>query len=217
MVDSAKDMTTSAPWERRELPGTFSSVETAQRIGHYKWTAMRIFELLGGWVATVPESSVKVSLGQHCYDHSFHAELWHKRLPTFAEHTPESLTVPPSQVVVDFYKVVANPDGGDHPGGSGTTVEKLAGLYRVVLPHLVSAYTYHRNNVAELSDAPTIRILDIGLRDLTSQWQTGELMLQSLIVDQGASTEAARQQTRLGELVVEAGGVLGSGSIGARS
>ena len=44
-----------APWDRRELPGTFDVEETARRVGNYKWIEMRLFEVLGGWVATVPE------------------------------------------------------------------------------------------------------------------------------------------------------------------
>ena len=52
-----------APWDRRELPGAFGVEETARRVGHYKWTEMKLFEALGGWVATVPELDVKMRLG----------------------------------------------------------------------------------------------------------------------------------------------------------
>ena len=55
---------------------------------------MRIFELMGGWVATMPELDVKLRLGTHCYHHAFHSELWHKRLPELREMNPERLTVP---------------------------------------------------------------------------------------------------------------------------
>ena len=54
-----------APWDRRELPGLFSVEETARRVGNYKWAEMRLFEVLGGWVATVPELDVKLVLGRH--------------------------------------------------------------------------------------------------------------------------------------------------------
>ena len=45
-----------APWDRRELPGLFDVEETARRVGNYKWTEMKLFEALGGWIATVPET-----------------------------------------------------------------------------------------------------------------------------------------------------------------
>ena len=62
-------------------PGLFTVEESAARVGHYKWIEMRLFEVLGGWVATVPELDVKMRLGTHTYHHAWHAELWHKRLP----------------------------------------------------------------------------------------------------------------------------------------
>ena len=59
-----------APWDRRDLPGSFDVVETARRVGHYKWTEMKLFEALGGWIATIPELDVKMRLGTHCYHHA---------------------------------------------------------------------------------------------------------------------------------------------------
>ena len=74
-------------------PGSSRVEESARRVGHYKWIEMRLFEVLGGWVATVPELDVKLRLGTHCYHHAWHAELWHKRLPELREMNPERLTV----------------------------------------------------------------------------------------------------------------------------
>ena len=45
------------------MPGLFTVEESAARVGHYKWIEMRLFETLGGWVATVPELDVKMVLG----------------------------------------------------------------------------------------------------------------------------------------------------------
>ena len=91
-----------APWDRRQLPGLFSVEESARRVGNYKWVEMRLFEALGGWVATVPELDVKMRLGTHCYHHAWHSELWHKRLPELREMNPERLTVPPNDEMVAF-------------------------------------------------------------------------------------------------------------------
>ena len=66
--------------------------ESARRVGNYKWVEMKMFEALGGWVATVPELDVKMRLGTHCYKHAWHAELWHKRLPELREMNPDRLT-----------------------------------------------------------------------------------------------------------------------------
>ena len=65
MADPSKPRAAFAPWDRRELPGAFTVDESAKRVGHYKWIEMRLFEALGGWVATVPELDVKMRLGTH--------------------------------------------------------------------------------------------------------------------------------------------------------
>ncbi|HEY4396133.1 MAG TPA: hypothetical protein VGO28_00530, partial [Acidimicrobiia bacterium] len=85
MTEPGQPRPAFAPWDRRELPGLFGVVESARRVGNYKWIEMRLFEALGGWVATVPELDVKLVLGRHCYHHAWHAELWNKRLPELRE------------------------------------------------------------------------------------------------------------------------------------
>ena len=58
-------MRRSRPGTGGSCPGLFSVEETARRVGNYKWVEMRLFEVLGGWVATVPELDVKLVLGRH--------------------------------------------------------------------------------------------------------------------------------------------------------
>jgi hypothetical protein len=45
-------------------PGLFDVEESARRIGNYKWAETKLFEALGGWIATVPELDVKMRLGR---------------------------------------------------------------------------------------------------------------------------------------------------------
>jgi hypothetical protein len=141
-----------------QLPGTFDVEETARRVGNYKWAEMKLFEALGGWVATVPELDVKMRLGTHCYHHAWHAELWHKRLPELREMNPDRLTVPANDAMVRFVEALTEPEAADQ------TIEKLVGVYRVFIPHFIAAYTYHRNNTSEITDAPTIRSLNFACR-----------------------------------------------------
>jgi len=75
VADPHKPRAPFAPWDRRDLPGAFDVEESARRVGNYKWAEMKLFEALGGWVATVPELDVKMRLGTHCYKHAWHAEL----------------------------------------------------------------------------------------------------------------------------------------------
>ena len=214
MTDTAKNDGSTprapfAPWDRRELPGRFSVDETAKRVGHYKWIEMRIFELMGGWVATVPELDVKLRLGSHCYHHAFHADLWHKRLPELREMNPERLTLPPSPEVEAFMTAVGAPEE------AGQTIEKLVGMYRVLIPRLIATYTYHQNNTSTITDSPTIRSLGFCLQDDLEEWREGEMILQSMLTNDEAVQRAAARQQELESLLAAAGGVIGPDSIGS--
>src|SRR4051812_18945203 len=208
MADPKKPRPAFAPWDRRELPGAFDVEETARRVGNYKWIEMRLFEALGGWVATVPELDVKMRLGTHCYKHAWHFELWHKRLPELREMHPERLTAPPNDEMVAF--VAALPDT-ERPG---QTMEKLVGVYRVLIPHKIAAYTYHLNNTSTITDAPTIRSLKLALNDEFEDWRDGEMLIQSLLETDEEVDRATRHQAQLEKLILRAGGIAGPGSIG---
>jgi len=197
-----------APWDRRQLPGLFSVEESARRVGHYKWVEMRLFEALGGWVATVPELDVKMRLGTHCYHHAWHSELWHKRLPELREMNPDRLSIPPNEDFVAFTAALTEPEGPE------LTIEKLVGVYRVLIPHKIAAYTYHLNATSTITDAPTIRSLKFILQDELDDWRDGEMMLQSLLRTPDDARRAAAHQGMLESLMVKAGGIAGPGSLG---
>jgi hypothetical protein len=208
LADPKKPRAPFAPWDRRELPGIFTVEESAKRVGHYKWVEMRLFEVLGGWVATVPELDVKLRLGTHCYHHAWHAELWHKRLPELREMNPERLTAPPNDELVAFVDALTDPEGPD------LTIEKLVGAYRVLIPAKIAAYTYHLNNTSTITDAPTIRSLKFALADELDDWRDGEMMLQSLIETEDELQRAVDHQAKLQRLLLAAGGIAGPGTIG---
>src|SRR5688500_9216876 len=208
MADPKKARAPFAPWDRRELRGASSFEESARRVGSYKWIEMRLFEALGGWVATVPELDVKMRLGTHCYHHAWHAELWNKRLPELREMNTERLTVPPNDELVTFVEALTEPEGPD------LTIEKLVGVYRVLIPHKIAAYTYHLNNTSTITDAPTIRSLRFALQDELDDWRDGEMMLQSLIETEDELQRAIDHQAKLQRLLLAAGGIAGPGTIG---
>jgi hypothetical protein len=208
VADPSKPRPAFAPWDTRQLPGAFTVEESAKRVGHYKWIEMRLFEVLGGWVATVPELDVKMKLGTHCYHHAWHAELWHKRLPELREMNPERLAVPPNDEMVAFVDALTEPEAPE------LTIEKLVGVYRVLIPHKIAAYTYHLNNTSSITDAPTQRSLGFILQDEYDDWRDGELILQSLIETEEHVQRATARQGELEWLMVQAGGIAGPGSIG---
>jgi len=197
-----------APWDRRELPGLFTVAESARRVGNYKWIEMRLFEALGGWVATVPELDVKLVLGRHCYHHAWHSELWDKRLPELREMKTERLTQPANELVERFIDAVREPEAPE------LTIEKLVGVYRVLLPRKIAAYTYHLNATSRITDAPTMRSLNFILQDELDDWREGEMLIQSLLAGRDELERAGERQQALETLIAEAGGITGAGSIG---
>lgn len=209
MADPSAPRSPFAPWDRRELPGLFTVDESARRVGHYKWIEMRLFEALGGWVATVPELDVKTTLGRHCYHHAWHAELWHKRLPELREMNPDRLTKPPNPEMEAFVAALTEPEAHEK------TIEKLVGVYRVLLPRKIAAYTYHLNATSRITDAPTIRSLGFILQDELTDWREGEMLLQALIETDDEVERAARRQAELETLLRRAGGIAGPGTLSA--
>jgi hypothetical protein len=147
-------------------------------------------------------------LGTHCYHHAWHSELWHKRLPELREMNPDRLTVPPNDEMVAFVDAMTEPEGPE------LTIEKLVGVYRVLIPHKIAAYTYHLNNTSTITDAPTIRSLKFALQDEFDDWRDGEMLIQSLIETDDEVDRAAAHQTRLEKLILAAGGIAGPGTLG---
>jgi len=109
---------------------------------------------------------------------------------------------------------VAFVDAMTEPEAPELTIEKLVGVYRVLIPHTIAAYTYHLNNTSTITDAPTIRSLTFALQDEFEDWRDGEMLIQSLIDTPAEVDRAAAHQATLEKLMVAAGGITGPGSIG---
>ncbi len=122
---------------------------------------------------------------------------------------PERLTAPPNPEMEAFVAALGEPEAPEQ------TIEKLVGLYRVLLPHLIAAYTYHLNNTSQITDAPTIRSLNFCLQDDMEEWREGEMIIQSLIETPEDVDRAAGRQAELTKLMVAAGGAVGPDSIGS--
>jgi len=196
-------------WDRRRLLGEWTVEESVERIVNYKWAEERLSAALGGWVATIPELDVKAMLGPHCYQHAWHADLWRQRLPELKEAN-EHRSEPANDAFVRFMDELTSPDEPD------LTVEKLVGVYRVLVPHLLATYTFHRHVTSDIVDAPTVRLLGFMLDDGHRQLVEGEMMIQDLARDPQLRERAGRWQTHLDVLLATSGGVAGEHTLGGR-
>ena len=177
----------------------FGLEHAAERAGRHRWAEMRLFEVMGGWVQTVPEPDVKIRLHTDSYRHAWHAELWRRRLPGGPGAADEGLTVPGDEGMGRVMDAL----GG--PGGAAGTLEKLVGLYRVVLPRRVATCRQHRETASEVRDGSAIRVLDLVLDDEEEDWRRGELLLQSLLRTEEDVHRAAAHQARLEALLASPG------------
>jgi hypothetical protein len=197
-------------WDRRRLIGEWTVEESVERIVNYKWCEQQLSAALGGWVATIPELDVKSMLGPVCYQHAWHAELWRQRLPELREPN-DSRAEPANNEFARFMIELTSPDDPD------LTVEKLVGIYRVLVPHLLAVYTFHQRVTSDIVDAPTVRILKFMLDDDVNQLIEGEMMIQDLARTPELRERAGKWQTHLDVLLARSGGVAGERTLGGRS
>lgn len=184
---------------RGEKLSALSIEETAARFGRYRWVEMRLFEVLGGWVPTVPELDVKVRLGTHSRHHAWHAEVWSQLLPTIPETDRDPPAVPAGDGLVSFFEKLAEAEGAE------LTIEKLVGVYRVLIPHKIASYTRHLDMASPVADAPAIRWLELVLHDELGDWREGEMMIQGLLRTPEVVDRAAAWQATTERLLVDAG------------
>lgn len=174
---------------------------TARRAGSAQWLDARLFEILGGWVASVPEPEVKITCATHAAHHGWHASLWASSLPTLHDVDPASWARPASARVEEAVEVIAGATG---------TLERLVGVHRVLLPRLSFAHTEHLEAASPVADGPTSRTLRLVLSDEAQDQLVGERLLQRLLGTRADVSRAAAHQAAVEALLVEAGPLLAS-------
>jgi len=120
----------------------------------------------------------------------------------------ERLCEPANDEIVAFVDALREPEAPEH------TIEKLVGVFRVLLPRKIAAYTYHLNGTSRITDSPTQRSLGFMLQDEFEDWREGEMLLQSLIETPEELERASRRQQELEGLLLAAGGIAGPGTLG---
>ena len=99
----------------------------------------------------------------------------------------------------------AEEDVFGHPGA----LPRLAALYRVVLPRLVTSYERHLRVVSPMTDAPVARALRLVLNDETEDWHAGERLVERLVSRPHDVAAVYEFLERLEAVVVGAGATSG--------
>lgn len=172
---------------------------TARRAGAARWLDARLFEILGGWTASVPEPEVKIALAAQAAHHGWHATLWDDRLPTLHGVDPATW-IAPAPAVEPAVAALAEATG---------TVERLAGVHRALLPRLIAAHASHLEAASPVADGPTIRTLRLVLQDERDDREAGERLLLRLLATRADVERAAAAQVAVEALLAGAGSVVG--------
>jgi hypothetical protein len=183
------------------LAGPFSVDASAQRIRHYRYAEERLMRMLGGWIALTPELGAKVLFGRHVWDCARHADAWGRRLPEL--RAPAQQSEPANERVVAFMDLL---DGRE---ARHETVERVAGVYRVLKPHLVATYEAHLARANPIYEPPTRRILERCIGEERRHVAAGAVVLERLLRDAACRERAEAWQRRLLRALAEAGGLTG--------
>jgi hypothetical protein len=142
--------------------------------------------IMGGWLATVPEIPVKTGLGKIVWETAQAADELGRRLPELrcgqrAVATSESA----NQGFADLIRDISEPESPD------LTIEKLTGLFDVLVPHLIGVYEQTMRETDQICDAPTIELLDDIVRKKRRHDAWGREVLDRL-----CDTDAKRERRR---------------------
>jgi hypothetical protein len=184
------------------LAGHLGVEATARRVRHYRYAEERVMRVMAGWIALTPELPAKLLFGRHVWDCAQHADQWGKRLPEL--RAPAQVSEPSGPEFVRFL------DALEAREAWGETIERLTGVYRVLKPHLVTAYAAHAARVNPVYEPPTRRILDRCLADERRHIADGEAVLDALAPTPGDRARVTAWERELRGMLDASGGVTGS-------
>jgi uncharacterized ferritin-like protein (DUF455 family) len=143
--------------------------DNAKRFSNYHHAERELVHLLGGWVARIPETAVKILIGTHIWDDAQHLEMIHQRLKEL--RYPSELPACPS---VEYAAFLDTLDQAEN------TTQFLVGIYRVLKPRLIAACQWHLTQCDPLIDEPSVRLLQRIIADETKSVTEGQQALDAL-------------------------------------
>jgi len=209
---SPDEKTTFAPYsafdipaDLRELSGRYDVESMARRCRNFRYAEEWMMMIFGGWVATIPELPVKTGLSKVIWETAQAADELGKRLPELrcgkkAVNASESA----NDAFAGFIQSVQEPERPD------LTIEKIAGAFEVLIPHLIDVYEITMRETDQICDAPTIEILEHMVRKHRQHVTWGQEVLDRL-----CDTDALRERRRsrvqqLNAELEKSGGVTGT-------
>jgi hypothetical protein len=195
----------------RQVGGAFDVDESARRLIHYRYAEISCMEAAAGWVATMAAPKLKITLAEHAYQDALHADAIGRRLPELRIQENIDMSVPPTLRVAD----VRRPPNEDFARfisemqGQRDELLRLAGLYRVLKPHLAVYYRHHMAVTDQVCDSPTVRTLKFILIDEEEHIRWGQAIYEDLADTPAKRRQALEWMIHLEEILAASGGVTG--------
>ncbi len=174
--------------------------ESARMMATVRWVEHRLFEILGRFATDEADPVVATMFGTHGHQHAWHAELWRDRIPAIPGVDVVAVPMAPGEATASAFDTVATTTG---------TAERLAAVYRLLLPRLMSLYERWRAELDPRLDGPTVRVLTLALRDDTDQLAEVNRRLTEKISDPSTARRAAAHLGELEAQLVESTGFTG--------
>ncbi len=188
----------SAPGPR-PAPAPVGMRAVGSHLGAWVWWCESLFSLTGSWVPSIGEAPARGHVAELSRVVGEAGAALEAHLPRPAPVDPREWVVPSSPVAPDVLRAL----------DVEATLERLAGVHRVLVPRLLVAWS----GLAATSAAGEERALRRALRhahdDLAELWRDGEALLHAhLAVTDDGALRAGRHVGAIEELLVRAGGVV---------
>ncbi len=175
------------PADLRELHGRYDVEAMARRVRNFRYAEEWMMMILGGWLATIPEVPVKTGLGKiiwECAQSGRRARQAPARAALRAQ-SRRRLASPRTRA--------SRPSCRRSPSRRrpDLTIEKLAGVFDVLKPHLLAVYERTMRETDQIGDAPTIELLEEIVRRTRRHVAWGDEVLDRL-----CDTDGKRERRR---------------------
>ncbi len=151
-------------------------------------------EALAAWVPTTPELEVKLLFGAHIWDTAQHADAFGKRAHEL--RLPLQHSTEPSSDYVDIL---------DELSATSDTAERIGAFYDALLPDLVARFNSYLDRVDHLLDAPTVRIIERIVNDVSRMTAESRSLREELpsvrLDDDSYGSRLLARLTALGDVV----------------
>ncbi len=191
-----------ATYEEAARPGrgVDESVGLLRRLNRVE---AKLYEMSAAFLNPTPEWEVKGALSLHLYLDAEHSQALRARVAELRK-PPHHMDDAPDARLEAFL---------DECLRARSTVERLAGVFRVVRPALREAYGEHLAAINPVFDFPTARLLRQVIPEEEQMIAWGGEALAALLTDERAEAEAKGWEMHLRAYLAQAGGVSGAAPV----